>query len=276
MRTAGSVADVRGYGPHDHLCLAYDDAAEFRDSALRFLADGLARGQRVQYVAGRASADLAAEIDGLAAGRPGAVHVRSLLNTYRTDAVVEPAVQVQAYAALTEEALADGFTGLRVAADATPLVRDPDRLDAFARYEHLVDRYMVTAPFSAMCAYDRTALGPEVVAQVACMHPSAGAGVTPFRLYASGHAAAALDGELDIHTRDRFASALERAALAPSGGELVLDATGLTFVDHRTVLALAELARRLGATVVLRTALGTVRRLVTLLDVEGVRVEQPE
>jgi hypothetical protein len=48
MRTAGSVADLRGYGPHDHLCLAYDGAAEFRDSALRFLADGLARGQRVR------------------------------------------------------------------------------------------------------------------------------------------------------------------------------------------------------------------------------------
>ena len=96
--------------------------------------------------------------------------------------MVDPDAQVRAYAAATGAALAADFTGLRVVAEATPLVRTPEQLDAFARYEPMIDGYMVTHPFSAMCAYDRRILDESAIAQLACLHTSTNAPV-PFRLH---------------------------------------------------------------------------------------------
>ncbi|MHC8507157.1 MEDS domain-containing protein [Pseudonocardia artemisiae] len=214
-------------------------------------------------------------MSGLDGARPGAVDVESLLSTYRTDAVVQPHDQVRAYAEATTDALASGFTGLRVAAEVTQLVRSPEQRDAFARYEHLIDRYMTSEPFSAMCAYDRSELGSAAVAETACMHPNATEGAAPFRLHAATDAAAALGGEVDLLGLDLFVRAAGRVDLVPDGGEVVLDASELTFIDHRGLLALANLARRLGVTVVLRTSLRTAHRLVDLLGIQGVRVERP-
>ncbi len=214
------------------------------------------------------------DLDGLDwALRRGAAQVKSLDAIYPGRTVIKPAAQVQVYAAATEDARAAGFTGLRVAAEATPLVRTPRQLDAFARYEHLIDRYMASQPFSAMCAYHRGELGEETVAQLACLHPHTNSGTTEFWLHASSHAAVSLDGELDLATVDLFCLALERAELRPIGGELVIDATGLTFIDHRNLLALAAYARRSGAVAMLKTNWPGSARLIELLGVEDVRVE---
>ncbi len=277
----GWTADeVRSDDAHDHVCLAYDDVAEFRAQARRFLADGLARGLRTRYVAGDDGGDdgaaLRAQLGGPADGRADALQFTSLAGTYRAGAVVDAQAQVRAYAAATDEALAAGFTGLRVAVDATSLVRTPHQLDAFARYEHLVERHLCARPFSAICAYDRAELGPATIAQLACLHPRASdAAATPFRLHGAPGVAAVLAGEVDLADQELFAGALDRADLQPVDGELVLDATGLEFIDHRGLLALADLAERRGCTVVLRTGLPPVGRLVELLGLRRVRVEPP-
>ncbi|MEU4746903.1 MEDS domain-containing protein, partial [Actinosynnema sp. NPDC023658] len=182
---------------------------------------------------------------------------------------------VRTYAAATEAALAAGFTGLRVAADATPLVRTPAQLDAFARYEHLVDRYLATHPMEAMCAYDRTRLGDDVVAQIACLHPRSAEDAAPFHLHAHAPAgtSAVLDGELDLESHDLWPLALERADLPAGEDGIVIDATGLAFIDHRNLLALADHADRRGTTVVLRTPLSFPSHVLDVLGVTNVRVE---
>ncbi|MEU0534345.1 MEDS domain-containing protein [Amycolatopsis tolypomycina] len=264
----------------DHVCRGYRRRGEFVSRAQEFLAEGLAAGERVLYVAPGDEAVLTGQLradercdEGL---ERGAVQVASVDATYTTGAVVDPAGQVELYAAATSEALAAGFTGLRVAADATSLVRTPAQVDAFARYEHLVDHYMAAHPMSAMCGYDVAELGGDVVAQLACMHPTAHDGGAPFHLH--GHArdgsAAALGGELDLDSRELWPQALERAGLRAEGGEVVLDAAGLDFADHRSLVALAGYAERHATTVVLRTRLATPARLVELLDLTGVRVER--
>ncbi|MGH3802700.1 MAG: MEDS domain-containing protein [Pseudonocardiaceae bacterium] len=255
--------------------MAYDDPGEFQSLVLEFLADGLAQGQRVCYAANRDTAALWDDLQDLGetkrSRRPGAVQVQSLDDA--TGAVVQPVGLVQTYAAATEDALAAGFTGLRVAAEVTPLVRSPEQLDAFARFEHLIDRYMTSRPFSALCAYNRVELGEETIAQVACLHPTTNAGAAPFRLHASTRAAASLAGELDLISRDLFPMALRRVDIRPTDGELVIDATNLDFIDHRSMLALADYARSLDATVVLRTDLPSPARITELLDLPDMRVE---
>lgn len=277
MRTAGVLDAVRGLGLHDHVCWPYDDPAEFRTQAVGFLSDGLALGQRAWYVAEPDTDELRGHLDGLPgvaeALDRGALQLCSIGTTYRSGQVVVPADQVAAYAAATDQALADGYTGLRVAAEATPMVRTDEALEAFCRYEHLVDRYMAARPFAAMCAYDRQELSGEAIGDLASMHPASGPDAAPFRLYATSESEVALAGELDLESREHFPAALRRAELHPVGGELVLDASGLDFIDHRALFALSREGLRTGCEVVLRTAPPSAARLVELLEVPGVRVE---
>jgi anti-anti-sigma regulatory factor len=278
LRASGTVDTTRGLGPHDHVCWAYGDVAEFRTHAGQFLTDGLALKQRVCYIGNGTVDALSAElceVDGMErALYEGAAQVASVQDVYASGTVIEPAAQVAAYAAATDEALAAGFSGLRVAADATVLVQDAAQVEAFARYEHLVDHYMATMPFAALCAYDRAELGRQTVAQVACMHPAVNHGTTAFRLYgcAARTCSAVLAGELDISSADLFPLALRRADPRPRDGEIVLDASDVGFIDHRSLLVLAAHARERDLSVVLRTAHSTPARIVRVLDLTDVRV----
>jgi anti-anti-sigma regulatory factor len=277
---SGAVVTAVGFGPHDHLCWAYDDPAEFRASAIEFVTEGLASGYRVCYVADGES--VGAELAGLEgiqdAIHRGAVQIDSLAERYAAGDVIDPERQVEAYALATQSALAAGFAGLRVVADATRLVGSAEQLDAFARYESLVDRYMAGNPFSALCAYSRAELGDEAIAQLACLHPNANSGATPFHLHASRDAEAGeleLSGELDMTSHEMFPLALRRMDPRPTDGELVIDVTGLDFLDHNSLLAISELAGRSQATVVLRTSGPMPARLIEILDLRNVRVESP-
>jgi anti-anti-sigma regulatory factor len=272
------VEHARGLGAHDHVCWRYDDVAEFEARAREFLAEGLERGYRVCYIA-TGSSDALVEtlrgIDGIdRALREGAAQVASLGATYRVGTVIDPEAQVRTYAAATEAAVNDGFAGLRVAADATPLVRTPRQLAAFARYEHLVDRYMANHPFSALCAYAAAEVDDRAFAQLGCLHPNTNAHSPGFRLHAVDDHVTALGGEVDTSSSELFTLALDRVDLRPHNGELVLDATELTFLDHHSLLRLAERVADCGAPVVLRTSWPGLGRLVELLDLRDVHVER--
>ena len=87
---------------------------------------------------------------------------------YGAGGPVDPAEVIKRYAAATQEALADGYQGLRISADMTDLVCTPAQQGAFARCEFLLERYSSRHPLSAMCEYRRE-LG-DAVTQFACMH----------------------------------------------------------------------------------------------------------
>ncbi|GIG88380.1 MEDS domain-containing protein [Plantactinospora endophytica] len=272
------ISDLDTAASYGHVCWSYDDPAAFDRRARQFLAEGLAAGERVRYVTAEQPERVTERLRGLAefsdALRRGAAQVVSLDSTYPGDSV-DPTAQVRRYAAATEEALADGYTGLRVVADVTSLVRTPDQLAAFARYEHSIDRYMRVRPLSAMCGYQRTALGERTVAELACLHPESNVDGVLFRLYACppGDGAAALAGELDTFNHELFATALERADLCPVDGELVMRAGDLRFIDHHCLTRLRDYAGGRDATAVLRTPRTAAARLVELLGLSGVRVE---
>ncbi len=242
-----------------HLCLAFDSRAELESQARDYLAAGAAAGERTWFLAAVAPA------------LP--LPFMPLGGTYAKGAAVDPAAQVAVYAAATEQALAAGYTGLRVVADATPLVRTPAQLDAFARYEYRAGRYMRDHPFTAMCAYDRAVLGDDAVAQVACLHADSNLAV-PFRLHACPPAegCAALTGELDPVGDELFTATLRRADLAPAGGEVLLQARGLRFADHGALLRLEQYAVERGVTVVLLGGRPATARLASLLELRRVRV----
>jgi hypothetical protein len=58
--------------------------------------------------------------------------------------------------------------------DATEVVRRPDQVDAFARYEYLLDQAMSTLPASALCPHDSARVDGAADAGLACLHPVTG------------------------------------------------------------------------------------------------------
>jgi anti-anti-sigma regulatory factor len=278
MRATGVFDELRGLGAHDHVCFAYDMAEDFRARAMQFLRDGLTQGLQVRYLGRGSDAELWEELtevlDLSAALRHGAVGVMSLESMSGADGVVDPAAQVEAFAAATSDALDAGFAGLRVAIEASALIRSRRHVEAFTRYEHLIDRYMTTEPFSALCGYSRWELGAATVGELACMHPVCNQGATPFRVYATIGADLALGGEIDLTVRSQFTHALQRAAVRTTRPELMIDGTTLDFIDHRALLALRDYALASGATAVLQTSSRLPNRLMQMFAMEGIRAER--
>lgn len=286
MRASRVLDSVEGYGRHDHLCLAIDDPADYAAQARDFLADGLAQGLQVHYVFdGPDEATTASTRDWLlselAPQRADAVKVTSIGSTYGLGHVVSAADQIAVYAKATTSALADGFTGFRVAADITALVSTPEQLDAVAHYEHLIDRYMSRHPMSALCAYDRSSLGADAVSKVGCIHPVSNVG-TSFRWHAaepvtpqpSDALALALTGEVDRSAYEVFRAALDRTDIDPEQ-PVVLDVSGLTFVDHHALAALDDLASRYRTRIMLRNVGHIVDRIAEFIEFEHLTIGGP-
>src|SRR5688572_27525349 len=254
-----------------HVCWAFGDRAEFVLRAADYLREGMACGDRVFYIAPGDPESVHAEIsviDGFHdAVISGAAQVIAVGSAYDGFTPIDPVQQVRYYAEATERALADGHTGLRVAADVTSQVLTPAGLEAFARYEHLVERYMVNHRLTALCGYDRTVLTCEQVAQLACLHPQASPDAAQVRLYASAdpQVTVVLAGEIDMASHQLLASALERADPAGDHSAITIDATALEFIDHHGLHVLARYLARRAATAVVRCRRNS--SLATLLHV---------
>ena len=188
VRSHGIASTGAGFGLGDHVCWPFDGYDDFRREALAFLADGARLGQRLLYTADRPHDDLLRDVlDWLPGAEEllasGGLVIESLLDTYDVSSVADPGAQAAAYVALTGDAVVAGYTGLRVAADATLLVTDAVAREAFVRYEHLIDRAMVEVPFTAMCGYDRSRLTPGAAHELASVHPFRRPGSSTFALF---------------------------------------------------------------------------------------------
>ncbi|WP_433202801.1 MEDS domain-containing protein [Dactylosporangium sp. CS-047395] len=247
-----------------HVCWTYDTPGQLHAHAQSYLAAGLAAGERVWF-AGTADPGWL----------PAGAEFVSLDATYAAGTLVDPEAQVAAYAQATAAALDDGHTGLRVFADCTALVDTAERLDAFARYEALVDRYIAVHPMRAVCALHRGTVGDEAVGALACLHPGTNAADVRFALRGDPHddGAALLSGELDDTAENLFPAALARVQPRPENGKIVFHAHALRFIDHRALLHLQRHAEQRDVTAVLRTPLATAAHLVELLRLSRIRVE---
>lgn len=254
------------------MCWAYEGSDDLRDPVVEFLAGGVAAGQRVAYTADADEAELYGMVAGLDGCdellSSGALVLLSLAGTYERTEGHDPVRRVAACADLTRRAIEDGYRGFRVAAEATPLVRDPEHRRTFARFEQLVDRYTTSEPFAAMCAYDAGVLGREDLAEVACVHPAVhGSDLAPFQLYATGATTSALRGEVD-----GFCVDLLSRVLADLPREVdALDASELVFIDHNGLLALDAAAASSGGLSVV-CAPPMLRRIHGLLGLRHLRI----
>jgi anti-anti-sigma regulatory factor len=233
-RAAPAPADRRR---SDHVCLAFRDRAEFLAAASAFLTAGAAAGERLMYVSGRSRAAMLDDLAGDDALRAllatGAVSVVQLDEIYGSGTVRWPVdEQLRVYSRATDDALAAGFTGLRVAAEATDLALGAQ--DELARWEHLADELIAGSALSALCGYDHGVVPAATLADIAATHPVVHGhdDLAPFRLYVVD-GRLTLAGVLDAFGADRAARLLRASHVAATGSAVRLDLADLAFVDAR-------------------------------------------
>ncbi|WP_415854944.1 MEDS domain-containing protein [Sinomonas sp. G460-2] len=149
-----------------HIGWSYRGLPEFEGRVASFLAEGHARGERQVFIADEPKAGLWPR--GLV--ERGDLLIFSTVEIYGAERIVDPPAQRIAFEATLAEALALGYTGLRVAADNTSLTSDPGRLEAWMRWEDEADSLMRTKPITGLCAFDRTRSAAATVQTLMGLH----------------------------------------------------------------------------------------------------------
>jgi anti-anti-sigma regulatory factor len=273
VREHGCIHSGDDLGDHAHACWGFDRRQDFVDAALEFLTDGLRSGQRIVYVGSEPVEEQRERLEPLggvgAMIDEGALLLIDLTGIYQTGRPIDPISQMAVYSAVTDAAIADGYSGIRVAAQVTNLVREPATWDAHLRWESMADRFMSVRPMSAICGYQRDLVPEQLLAELATVHPTSNtpAEAVPFRLFAED-GEMVLSGDVDFLSINGLDRALETAC---DGTEpVVLDLRDLGFIDLNGIEVLARHTRRLAAASgcnVLNVP-PPVERLCEILDVE--------
>ena len=240
-------------GLSDHLCHVYDGVSELSEHAVAYLVDGIAVGQRAVVIAPARDLGLAREIADAAVldsagGRVDVIELGRIAGGGDLDV----RVTLRSLDAALASALEQGCTGLRVVTMLTQPATEPFLRQALGAWEHAVGEWQSLRPVAWACCFDRSVLGDKAAQEFACLHPRV---VTtgpsaPFRLYFRA-GQLVLDGEVDSFSAPLLAQALTHVRVAP-GERLLIDARGLTFINHRGLAALVDgLARRCGGVTLL-------------------------
>jgi hypothetical protein len=203
----------------------------------------------------------------------GQLTTASVAQVYGSDGAFDAATQLAVFEQFVTESLAAGFSGLRVVADNTALVSgDEAEFARWIAWEQLTDRFQSERPVTGVCYFDRTRLQERRLDRVGSVHPLVraddGAAVLPtFRLFHEGGAMVLLGEVDDANIRELR----EVLVSLPADRELVVDVSRAQFLDHRTLLAFAQLAGT-QAPVRLFGVKPTLRRLWNVLELPTVGV----
>lgn len=233
-------------GPSDHVCWVYDHPRDLDTAVGRFLTGGLERGERLLVVGEGMIESLSAATlpfggtDALVSR--GALQTLTLAEAYDATGRFVPELQLAFYEAATRRAIDEGYRGLRVVAEASPLAGNPAHRQDLVRWEHLADDLVAHGPgFTALCAY-RGDLDARTLDDVASVHPVVHTpdGVPPFQVFFDdGRVVVA--GSVDTFTADRLGAVL--AATPVDGERTVLDLGRLDFIDAAGCRVLAQWAQ---------------------------------
>lgn len=272
VRCQGLVDSPEGLGPDGHACWSYSDLeGDFRDAAVAFLAEGVELGQALMFVGGAAAEEVVRSVEPLRSMvRDGTLRIAPFITVYPGGRRLPNADQWATYARATARAVEGGATGLRVLAEVTSLASPEGAWVGQARWESYADRRMSDFNLAALCCFERSAITPDGLGAIASAHPVVDRRLeelVPFRLYGRSDALAIV-GEVDA-----FASHTLRHLLRARNdheGDLVLDLTGLTFIEHTGVRAIHEYAeevRAQGRGLTVHGGPPTLGRLADLLGV---------
>jgi hypothetical protein len=162
-----------------HICAVYETAEEQCAVAAAFITDGLHRRECCLYVAESDSAldrfrlQLAAcGMDAFTAERSGALLLLTSGHAHLADGRFDPERMLRMLNDAVEQALNDGFAGLRTCGDMSWLLADAPGTDQVTEYEAVLNQFFRNVRGLGMCQYDRLRL-PDGLLDKACFRAHA-------------------------------------------------------------------------------------------------------
>lgn len=273
-------ADLCSLEPGTHLCALEPDGPQLDRVAATFVAQGLAAGDQLLYVASEGQVDglvrsLSEHLDASHAMSTGQLVTSSFELAYGSSRPEGLHTVADGFRLAAQQAHKRGFPGLRVAARMDQLTDLLGSMDEVRSWERMATDLQRDLRVSSVCLYDTSRLEPGDGATVAREHD----GLAPDLEVAPIATFLAVDepwgvrvrGEVDVSNRHLLHRlVLSRAAVTP---RLRLDLEGVRFADVGTVARLRAIAAALpeGGHLVLARVPSVVRRI---LEAAGLRHER--
>src|SRR4051812_44712515 len=144
-----------------------------------FLERGLAAGERCLYLADGVSTDRverALSEEGIDLDRErerGGLVFLNRRDAYLKDGRFDPGAMTDLLRQAEQEALDDGFTGLRMAGEMNWCLGDEPGTERFLEYEAMLNRFLEGSRSIGLCQYERSRFAPRLVYDILRTHPVA-------------------------------------------------------------------------------------------------------
>ncbi len=238
MRNHGPRFELVPMQPHDHIGWVYSGMDEFARLVRPFLQEGASKGEALMLVAEDPDAAELGEL--VAAFDPMLLQVSSIAEVYGPSGIADAGEQRATFMAASRTAVAEGYTGIRVAADNSPLVGTPERFDSWIRWELTADRFMSEHSVTGLCAFDRNRVTVDALRHLSTLHPlsSRTEPVPQFLLFADDDGVQ-IEGEVDSFAVDHLWMALD---VLPPKTKVTVDMTRANLRGDRVRASLEALA----------------------------------
>lgn len=160
-----------------HLCLLYESPAALRATLVPYFRDGLAKNERCLYIADADSADAAARtladagLDVGGAMARGQLQVLTTREAYHPHGRFEPEAMLELMDHSADEAIADGFTGLRGSGEMAWALGPEPGNERLMEYEALLNDVIERHRFVGICRYNMRRFPPSMIRDVLRVHP---------------------------------------------------------------------------------------------------------
>jgi PAS domain S-box-containing protein len=237
------VKALEALGPHDHLCLLYDNRDSQFAAAIPFLRIGLERGEQCLYIADDNTAEAvlggmrAEGIDVDSTQESGALAVVTKQDAYLKEGHFDPDWMIRFLVEATDAAKAAGYSALRITGEMTWALGEDTGVDRLMEYEAKLNNVFPEIDALAICQYNRERFPPEMILDVIHTHPTLVADsmvcrnmfyVPPEEFLVTGDISGAVDRMLDtIQDRARAEAALLREK---DRAQTYLDIVGVVLV----------------------------------------------
>ncbi len=176
--------------PSSHTCWFYESEEEHRTLTTSFLLQGLEHKEKLVYITAAHSAETILEylrssgVDVEAITARGQLSFLTADETYLQDGVFDPERMLALLRKATEQALAEGYTGLRITGEMAWVLRERPGTEHVLSYEARVNDLLPDLPVVALCQYDRRQFAPDFLRDILSVHPLAAFGG---RVYENPH-----------------------------------------------------------------------------------------
>jgi len=161
----------------DHLCSIYKNKEEQFSAVIPFIKKGLDSHQKCIYIVDENSKEeVIAELDkgGIDSKKYIEANQFSLLTkreTYLKDGFFDPDKMIALLKETEKNALAEGYSGLRVTGEMTWVLEGIPGSEKLIEYEAKLNDFFPNSKSTAICQYNENKFKPEILVEVIHTHP---------------------------------------------------------------------------------------------------------